>query len=271
MLGYHRIANKIRKERRLRSHRKTPHQRQVTFVEDGTHWYNGMLAGPSTFAEDCSSSKTVQAVSEVLRRLTPDKFIEFNLKYYEEGIRRFGARWRYGDINTVLHGIAQSIQVSHYLEIGVRRGRSMAMIACQHTHANIVGFDMWLPNYAGNENPGPDFVREELARVDFKGKLELISGNSHRTVPEYFAKNPKAFYDVITVDGDHTSRGARLDLRTVTPRLKIGGILIFDDICNPEHGYLRRVWDRNIARKKCFQTYCFDELGYGVALAIRRF
>lgn len=269
---YQRIKQKIQKEIKKHHRQKTPFQNQTTFIEkDGTHWYEPILVGPSTFTQACTSAKTVIAVSSIIEKLTPDRYLSFNLNYYKAGLERFADQWRYADINTFLYGICSNISVDSYLEIGVRRGRSMSIVAALHPKVNIVGFDMWLPNYAGNENPGPDFVRQELAKIGFEGKLELISGNSHKTVPEYFRKNPNAYFDLITVDGDHTIRGARQDLETVIPRLKIGGVLVFDDICNPDHTYLKKVWEKVIGNRSQFQTYSFEELGYGVAFAIRNY
>jgi len=78
------------------------------------------------------------------------------------------------------------------------------------------------------------------------------------------------FFDLITVDGDHSEWGAEQDLRQVYQRLKIGGVLVFDDICHPLHPYLAGVWQRAVATDRRFATWQFAELGYGVALAVRR-
>ena len=106
---------------------------------------------------------------------------------------------------------------------------SMAVVASRHPHARIVGFDRWIPNYVGMENPGPEFVQKELECVGYQEKVEFITGDSKKTVPAYFRQHPDAYFDVITVDGDHSAHGARVDLRHVIPRLKIGGFLVFDD------------------------------------------
>ena len=54
------------------------------------------------------------------------------------------------------------------------------------------------------------------------------------------------------------------------PRLKRGGVLVFDDIVHPRHPYLADVWRRVVADDPRFVTWAFTELGYGVALAVRR-
>jgi predicted O-methyltransferase YrrM len=100
--------------------------------------------------------------------------------------------------------------------------------------------------------------------------LELIVGNSHRALPDYFSKHPDLFFDLITVDGDHSEDGAEQDLREVVPHLKVGGILVFDDISHPAHPYLAQVWRNVIESDSCFSSWGYSELGYGVALAIRK-
>lgn len=137
--------------------------------------------------------------------------------------------------------------------------------------AKIVGFDMWIPNYVGIENPGPDFVQKELGKVGYKRKAEFVTENSRYTVPKYFKDNPDTFFDIITVDGDRTAKGARMDLKNFIPRIKVGGFIVFDDICNPYHMHLKKVWKKTIANSNRFQTYSFEELGYGIAYGIKRY
>jgi len=266
-----RIQSKIARELRKRHRRGVPFQPETTFVERDTNWYEPLLAGPSTFMEGCLSAETASGVVKILKTLTPDRFVEFNIEYYQAGLERFGTGWKYADLLTVLLGICNRITVESYLEIGVRRGRSMAVVASTHPEAKIVGFDMWIENYVGIENPGPAFVQQELERVGYRRKPELITGDCRTTVPQYFRDTPNAFFDLITVDGDHSAAGATLDLENVIPRLKIGGFLVFDDICNPYLPRLRKVWERNVARDHRFMVATFDELGYGVGFAMRKY
>jgi predicted O-methyltransferase YrrM len=147
----------------------------------------------------------------------------------------------------------------------------MAMVAAMRPEAQLVGFDLWISNYSGMENPGPQFVQQELERVGYRGKAEFISGNSRQTIPEYFRAHPDAYFDVITVDGDHSLRGATTDLKNVIPRLKVGGVLVFDDIVNLWHLHMEKVWRKAAEKGKRFTTYRFDEVGYGIALGIKQY
>ena len=236
----------------------------------GANIYPPVLAGPSTIEGYCAGEAVVEEALEILQSLQPDDYIRYTSEYYREGLQRFGRAWVYADIVTVLLGLSKLMQPNSYLEIGVRRGRSLAAVASQVATCDIVGFDRWEPNYAGIPNPGPDFVRAEMRRIGHIGKLDLISGDSHRTVPTYLKSHPDAFFELITVDGDHTEWGASLDLYHVLPRLKIGGAIVFDDIAHPTHPHLRRVWQRMVMDDARFVAWEFDELGYGVAFAVRK-
>lgn len=144
------------------------------------------------------------------------------------------------------------------------------MVAAAHPSVNIVGFDMWQQDYAGMANPGAGFVASEMAAIGHTGTLELVSGDSHQTVPAYLLSHPGLEFDLITVDGDHSDEGALADLETVIPRLGLGGMLVFDDVAHPTHPNLLQVW-RKAIQTAPFQikTSEFTSLGYGVALGIR--
>ena len=68
----------------------------------------------------------------------------------------------------------------------------------------------------------------------------------------FFKENPNLFFDLITIDGDHSLKGALRDIKNVLPRLKIGGAIIFDDISSHEHMYLKKLWTKEIKNKKIF-------------------
>ncbi|MEW5868460.1 MAG: class I SAM-dependent methyltransferase [Chloroflexota bacterium] len=233
-------------------------------------WYNPIILGPSTVSAQATDPACLRQVAEIIRKLEDDDYIHYLLEYYLAGLERFGKYWRYADISTVLLSVAQLIQPKNYLEIGVRRGRSLAMVAVTCPHCEIVGFDLWIADYAGMPNPGPDFVRMEMEKLGYLGKLTLISGDSHQTLSRYFAKNPNSYFDLITVDGDHSEQGAEQDLLDVIPRLNIGGAIVFDDISHPNHPYLAEVWKKVVSSNPRFTTWEYTELGYGVAVGIRQ-
>lgn len=240
-----------------------------TLAAPDNQWYPPSLAGAMTLAEGLYTPAIYQAVGEVLAALTPDAYGTFLSSFLRRGRERFGLAWRYADICTVVLSLVGTLGVRTYLEIGVRRGRSLAMAARGNPHLRVVGFDLWQPGYAGMKNPGPEFVSAELTKMGFAGELEFVSGDSRRTVPAYFAGGGDAYFDLITVDGDHTLEGAEADLINILPHVRVGGAVILDDICHPQHRYLLPLWERLVKNSGNYSTYEYTDLGYGVAFGIR--
>jgi predicted O-methyltransferase YrrM len=235
----------------------------------GDDFYSPVMIGPETLLREASRFTSIRDMLAVLGKLEPDSYTRYLTEYCAEGLRRYPESWYYADICTALLAATRLVGPRTYLEIGVRRGRSMAMVAEAAPEARLLGFDMWLPDYAGMPNPGPDFVRSEMRRTAHRGTLELIGGNSHETVPRFFADNPGLMLDLVTVDGDHSHDGALADLREVIPRLSLGGVLVFDDIVHPEHPYLRDVFRHAVEEDGGLVAGAYTELGYGVAVAVR--
>ena len=250
-------------------HRRPPVLEHNAHLAPDNQWYAPTLGGASTFAREICGAAAVRSALRVLESLTPDVYSEFVGDFYRAGLDRHGDSWQYADVNTALIVLAAHLRPASYLEIGVRRGRSLAMLASQAPDCHITGCDMFIEAYAGMDNPGPDFVRAELARVGFRGQLNFLVGNSHDVLPRFFGRDPDQFFDLVTVDGDHSAKGARADLLVVMPRVKIGGAIIFDDISNPGHPELRRVWHDVVVTSSSFSTFTFDEIGFGVGVGIR--
>lgn len=238
--------------------------------EGETAWYPLPLIGASTLADAVLDPQTLRQTVELMKSLTPDDYISYLIRFFEDGLQRFGDGWRYADITTTLLGIARVLKPKSYLEIGVRRGRSVCAVASQSPHCELAMFDKWVTNYAGMENPGPEFVQSELKRIGHDGPVEFINGNSHQTLPEYFKRHPQKTFDLITVDGDHSDWGAAQDLCDVLPHLSIGGVVVFDDVCHPKHLSLRSVWNEVVASDRRMSSWMFDDVGYGVAFALRK-
>jgi len=238
-----------------------------------TDWYPGPMIGAVALGREIAASGAgnVGKALALLERLEKDDYSLFMIDYYRDGLARFGEAWGYADLITVLIGLAPVIRPRAYLEVGVRRGRSVAALASEVPACDVVMFDMWQENYAGMDNPGPELVATELTKVGHTGRTEFINGDSHATLPEYFRRNPEACFDIISVDGDHSDEGAARDLADVLPHLAIGGAIVFDDVCHPKLPSLRQVWDRMVAGDRRFSTWVYDDVGYGVAFAIRKF
>lgn len=235
----------------------------------GQNFYGQTPLTPNTLADFISSSSTWQQLLSFHHLLATDEYVTYVDNLYRHSRDKFGESWKYFDITNVIFGSALLLQPENYLEIGVRRGRSVCCLAKASPNTNIYACDMWVANYAGIPNPGPEFVSEELARFGFLGKLDFINGNSHETLPELRNNRPDLYFDMITVDGDHSADGAMQDLEDVFPRLKKGGVLVFDDISHPSHPYLGRVWKSFVAKHPELKSFEYSDLGYGVAFAIK--
>jgi predicted O-methyltransferase YrrM len=230
-----------------------------------------VLIGADTVAARLFGETYVGRAIELMRALTPDDYTSFLVTYFSDGLQRFGAHWHYADIVTVLLCLSEALAPKRYLEIGVRRGRSVAAVAMASPECALVMFDMWIADYAGMKNPGADFVRDELVRIGHRGPRTFITGDSHVTLPSYLSGNPKETFDLITVDGDHSTDGAVRDLCDVLPRLNIGGAIVFDDVCHPLHPELGQVWKDVVASDARFSSFTYADCGYGVGFAIRKF
>ncbi len=259
-----------RVRRRWQSVRPFPLPRYV----DGTPKIGG--SGPldpflppnaATLGAAATSREATTSVADVLDQLTQNEEIERMQAFYRWAQEKFGRHWRYADILTVLWAAATLIRPTSYLEIGVRWGRSAAVVGATSPRCDIYGSDLWPPDYAGAPNPGPDFVRQELRAAGHTGDVTLITGDSRDTVQAFLRQHPNLYFDLITIDGDHSLIGAATDLANTLPRLKVGGIVVFDDICIAPHLY--RVWADAIKRDNRYVSWEFTGGGFGVAAAIR--
>src|SRR5439155_14194733 len=156
-------------------------------AEDARDYHGGPVLGASTLGELALSPALHDEAWAILDRLEPDDNVSHVRDFVAEGRRLAGREWHYVDIASALAAATELLRPSSYLEVGVRRGRSMAIVAARAPKCSIIGVDMWQPNYAGMENPGPDYVRAELAKVGLAGDLELLTGDSHRVLPPLLA------------------------------------------------------------------------------------
>ena len=243
----------------------------TTFINKSSQqdWYSPVMLGAGAISKMITNSTQINLAKQHLQELEPDEYSKYMIGYYEEGLSRYGKNWGYADIVTTLITLTQVLQPRRYLEVGVRRGRSATAVGRISPNCKMTLLDMWISDYAGMENPGPDLVRAELEKVQHKGEVTFLDGDSHILLPQHFARGPDVFFDLITVDGDHSEQGARQDIKDVTSRLNIGGAIVFDDISHPQHPELSVVWNDMIVSAPNYSSWSYTEVGYGVGFAIR--
>ncbi len=220
-----------------------------------------------TLAAAATSEEALSFVEDLIDRLTESEELAGQQAWIKIAREQFGKHLRFADLTTTLWAAATFVRPSSYLEIGVRTGRSACAVGATNPECAICGFDLWIAEYADVPNPGPGFVRKELQAVGHHGPVDLISGDSRETVPAYLREHPDLFFDLITVDGDHSLLGAATDLANVLPRLKVGGIVVLDDIATSLA--VRRAWEQLVKRDLRFVTWEYTDDGNGVAAAIR--
>jgi predicted O-methyltransferase YrrM len=233
-------------------------------------WYPPPMIGAAGLGSQILRPETVVDAGFLLASLTPDAYSISQQNSFADGLRRFEKDWGYADIVTMLLVLAQHVKPRNYLEIGVRRGRSVCTVASRAPTCDLVTFDMWVPDYAGMDNPGPSLVAAELDRIVQIGRRNFVNGNCQETLAAYFTAHPDACFDLITVDGDHSLDGAAQDLAEVLPRLRLGGAIVFEHVCHPKHPKLSQRWRHMVIEDPRFSCWSCDDVGYGVAFAIPR-
>lgn len=200
---------------------------------------------------------------QVLTQITPDSIdgtLQVLARLSDDGVfyqrlfdnLRLHRTW---ELRVAVHSLAQQLQPSTYLEIGVRRGWCAAQVAAVSPDTDLYLCDQWIWNYGGCHNPGPRFVEDEIRKCGTPRSLQFLNGDSHAVLPDAFASGllPDTI-DMIVIDGDHTPDGARQDLQEAGKHLAAGGVLLFDDLHERNAG-LREVWREFVEQ----QAGCWHE------------
>ena len=115
------------------SHQNPPRVELSTFWAEKSkiQFYPPLLVSPSMVMDLAKSNNCIKHVREIFEKLETDAYLDYIKEYYDTGLSRYGDSWQYADVTTVLCAACQLIHPTTYLEIGVRTGRSMAMVAVQ--------------------------------------------------------------------------------------------------------------------------------------------
>lgn len=112
-----------------------------------------------------------------------------------------------------------------YLEIGTYEGRSFFWVLdniLTHPSSRAVGIDTF--DKFGDTDPEEVF-HQNLRRSGHSSKVKVIKGFSQQKLRDLKLHS----FDLIYIDGDHSSRSVIMDAVLSWDLLKEGGIMIFDD------------------------------------------
>lgn len=112
-----------------------------------------------------------------------------------------------------------------YLEVGVYEGRSFFWVVdniLTHPSSKAVAIDTF--DKFGGSDPEEVF-RENMRRSGRSSSIRVIKGSSQQTLRDLKLNS----FDLIYIDGDHSSRSVITDAILSWDLLKDGGILMFDD------------------------------------------
>jgi predicted O-methyltransferase YrrM len=107
------------------------------------------------------------------------------------------------------------------LEIGFNAGRSALLFLLSNTHSKLVCFDYCTHKYTEK--------CYEYLRKEFGDRIELIKGDSNKTLTEYYYRNSKRF-DLLHIDGGHDNIVANNDFFNCYKLAKEDSIIIWDDV-----------------------------------------
>jgi len=142
------------------------------------------------------------------------------------------------DIQDCLVSACKMISPRNYLEIGVDGGGSFFAVleAAEIEHAVLC--DIWNPSYCDHGFKDHEHIAEQLRTFARPPKsVEYLDGPSVELIPRLAGRK----FDLINVDGCHTSEAATLDLDNCWPLLREGGMLVFDDVGHSRYRHLEFV------------------------------
>lgn len=215
ILDYHQIPNTVPTSRGFYGQHDHPMRRRPPVTEQASPDLNDLWR------------RIVTAI--------PSKHLRFQKAVTAFGFRRYLAE--------TAAGIAKTGGRVRYLEVGVRRGHSLAFVclAAAQGLEYADGVDLWIDGYGGEHQHGLGGVMDLLAELGVETpRVTLHSGDSHDLLP--LMTGAGGIYNLILVDGDHTAEGARRDLDDCWEMLECGGVLVFDDLSDGPEGDLGRVW-----------------------------
>ena len=136
-------------------------------------------------------------------------------------------KWFCNNLNFLSNSFKDVIGINNILEIGSYEGRSALFFLNNFKDSNIRCVDTWS---GSDEHDNFDFNMIEK-NFDFNGSIFQSNNRLEKfkmTSNKFFLNNSKK-YDLIFVDGDHSSAQVKIDINNSWKVLNKGGYLILDD------------------------------------------
>lgn len=141
----------------------------------------------------------------------------------------------YRPLWNVIASFGDLFKPKSYLEIGVREGDSLKSLLKLHIPEFLCLCDPWGSTWGGSGRGDFKHIIDLLKDLKFEGEVLFLTGYSQELIPQL---EDKYTFDLILVDGNHSYRGAWLDLHNSWKVLNEGGYLIMDDIVHDSTPWL---------------------------------
>jgi predicted O-methyltransferase YrrM len=149
-----------------------------------------------------------------------------------EGAKLFASR------ADLIRSLAPDMSGKAIAEVGVAFGDFSEVLLRELNPAHFVAFDLFnihvWPSIWGKKpsdtfggKTHPEFYRERFSSHN----ITLEPGMSWETLPTY----PDGFFDLIYVDADHEYQGVHRDAEIAARKIKLDGILVFNDYIMYDH------------------------------------
>ncbi len=237
-------------------------------LTDEVQWLHPVQIGPSAILTLACRPETLGAVDSLLGGLVLDPEVERRRRYWAAGRERFGAEWVHADRYTAVYAAACLLRPRRCLEVGIFRGRGLAVVGGAAADCELYGFDPTASSHPGPTDEETSRVRSDLARVGHRAGVHLASGPLEGVLPAFLRADPDLCFDLVAVSGVGAT-AARSLLEGLLPRVAVGGGLVCGDIGDPANASLRRAWRDVVEAHRSFSVATCAEVGPGVAIAVR--
>ena len=133
-----------------------------------------------------------------------------------------GNTGRYPKYQEFMFNLLQATGISkiHILEIGFNAGHSACCFLNAMPDATMMTFDICHHKT----------VAEGFKVLSDHFDIDLVAGDSTKTIPTFIKENPNVMFDFAFIDGGHKGNIPLLDIQNVAPIVKVGGIMVIDDM-----------------------------------------